>query len=77
MVVETKIELGQQIAEKIRLAISQNIVEFEGQYISVSVTIGVSQIHPEEKLDDCINRADNNLYLGKNDGRNKVITDIE
>jgi diguanylate cyclase (GGDEF)-like protein len=75
MIVETRIEQGQQIAEKIRLAIEKNIVEFRGQDICVSVTIGVSQILPEEKLDDCINRADKNLYLGKEDGRNKVIAD--
>jgi len=75
MIVETKIEQSQQIAEKIRLAIYQNIVEFEGQDIGVSVTIGVSQIHTTEKLDDCINRADKNLYLGKEHGRNKVIAD--
>lgn len=75
MIVKTKIEQGQKIAEKIRLAIEQNIVEYEGQDISVSVTIGVSQIHPGEKLDDCINRADKNLYLGKKDGRNKITAD--
>lgn len=75
MIVETQIEQGQQIAEKIRQAIYQNVIEFEGQDIRVSVTIGVSQIHLEEKLDDCINRADKNLYIGKKDGRNKVTTD--
>jgi diguanylate cyclase (GGDEF)-like protein len=75
MIVETKIEQAQQIAEKIRLGIYQNIVEFEGQDIRISVTIGVSQINPAEKLDDCINRADNNLYLGKKDGRNNVAAD--
>jgi diguanylate cyclase (GGDEF)-like protein len=77
MVVETKIEQGQQIAEKIRLAIHHNVVEYEGQDIGVSVTIGVSQVHPAEKLDDCINRADKNLYLGKKDGRNKITADTK
>jgi len=76
MIVETKIQQGQQVAEKIRLAIYQNIVEFEDQDIHVSVTIGVSQIHLKETLDDCINRADKNLYIGKNSGRNIVIADI-
>ena len=75
MIVETKIQQGQQIAEKIRLAIYQNIVEFEGQDIHVSVTIGVSQVIPTEKLDDCINRADKNLYTGKKSGRNIVVAD--
>jgi diguanylate cyclase (GGDEF)-like protein len=75
MMVETKIEQGQQIAEEIRWAIDQNIVKFKGQDIRISVTIGVSQILPAEKLDDCISRADKNLYLGKKDGRNKVIAD--
>jgi diguanylate cyclase (GGDEF)-like protein len=77
MVVETKIEQGQQIAEKIRLAIHHNVVEYEGQDIGVSVTIGVSQVHPAEKLDDCINRADKNLYLGKKGGRNKITADTK
>jgi len=76
MIVEASIEQGQRVAENIRSAINQNRVEFEGQDIQVTVTIGVSQIHPSEKLDACINRADKNLYLGKKDGRNKVITDI-
>jgi diguanylate cyclase (GGDEF)-like protein len=76
MIVEASIEQGQRVAENIRSAINQNRVEFEGQDIQVTVTIGVSQIHPSEKLDACINRADKNLYLGKEDGRNKVITDI-
>jgi PleD family two-component response regulator len=43
----------------------------------VSVTIGVSQVHHAEKLDDCINRADKNLYLGKKDGRNKITADTK
>jgi diguanylate cyclase (GGDEF)-like protein len=77
MIVETKIEQGQQIAEKIRLAIQQNIVKFEGLDIQVSVSVGVSQISLAEKLDDCINRADKNLYLGKKYGRNKVIADLQ
>jgi diguanylate cyclase (GGDEF)-like protein len=77
MIVETKLEQGQKIAEKIRLAIFQNMVDYEGQHISISVTIGVSQIHPAEKLDDCINRADKNLYLGKKDGRNKITADTQ
>lgn len=75
MIVETQIEQGQQIAEKIRQAIYQNIIEFEGQDIRVSVTVGVSQIHLDETLDDCINRADKNLYRGKKDGRNKTTSD--
>jgi diguanylate cyclase (GGDEF)-like protein len=77
MIVETKVEQGQQIAEKIRLAIQQNIFKFEGLDIQVSISVGVSQISLAEKLDDCINRADKNLYLGKKNGRNKVIADLQ
>jgi diguanylate cyclase (GGDEF)-like protein len=77
MIVETKVEQGQQIAEKIRLAIQQNIFKFEGLDIQISISVGVSQISLAEKLDDCINRADKNLYLGKKNGRNKVIADLQ
>ncbi|WP_166638800.1 ligand-binding sensor domain-containing protein [Paraglaciecola marina] len=75
MIVDTDTKQGAQIAEKIRLAVAKNIVEYEEQEICVSITIGVSQIYTGEELDACINRADKNLYLGKNDGRNRVVAD--
>lgn len=75
MIVNSDITQGTQIAEKIRLAVAKNIVEYEDQEICISITIGVSQINADETLDNCINRADQNLYTGKNNGRNKVIAD--
>ncbi|MEP2654109.1 MAG: diguanylate cyclase, partial [Paraglaciecola sp.] len=75
MIVNSDAKKGKKVAEKIRLAIADNIVKYEEQEIRISITIGVSQIYANEELDVCINRADKNLYLGKNKGRNIVISD--
>lgn len=73
LIVETDIDNGFQIAEKLRQTISKHTIEYEGTEINVSVTIGVSQIGIDDSLDECINRADENLYKGKKNGRNKVV----
>jgi diguanylate cyclase (GGDEF)-like protein len=75
LIVETNIEKALHIAEKIRFAIDQNVIEHENFEIQVSVTIGVSEIAPDDSLHECINRADENLYIGKRSGRNKVVAD--
>ncbi len=77
LIVETSLEQGKLVAEKIRSAVYENVVEFDNQEIRVSVTIGVSEIEPNENLDDCINRADQNLYLGKKTGRNTTMSKSE
>jgi len=39
----------------------------------ITVSIGVSQLQAKEKLSDFLNRADENLYIAKSKGKNRVI----
>ena len=39
------------------------------------VVILIRVVNPLSSLEECINRADENLYVGKNSGRNKVVPD--
>ncbi|MDC0603520.1 GGDEF domain-containing protein [Aliiglaciecola sp.] len=62
------------IAEKLRIEINQRKVEYDEETINVSFTIGVSEIKANQSLDDCIRVADENLYIGKRNGRNRTIS---
>lgn len=60
-------------AEKLRAAIKDEKVIFEGKTIPVSVSCGVAEIRlPGEPYLDTIKRADAALYSAKENGRNRV-----
>ena len=63
-------------AERIRNDIEQNpVCSFEEKNIFLTVSIGVTQIDPEEDntIDDMLKRADKALYAAKDKGRNNVV----
>ena len=66
---------GQLVAEKLREAIATNPIDDNGTSVSVSATLGLvaisEDIDSEEQLQQIADRA---LYLGKQKGRNCVIT---
>jgi diguanylate cyclase (GGDEF)-like protein len=77
---DTSREGGVVVAENIRAAIEAGRVpytDFEGVVCdtSVTVSIGVNSLvpGPELLIDEFIQRADKNLYIAKETGRNKVV----
>ena len=62
------------VAERIRSRIENNVVEFGGNQIKFTMTLGVSTYAPGYSLDALINQADENLYYGKEHGRNQVVS---
>ncbi|MFC4700898.1 diguanylate cyclase [Glaciecola siphonariae] len=67
------------IMEGVRLALEQNIIEFQGQQIACTVSIGLVAKVPEQ-LDDhktMLAHADNLLYRAKQQGRNLVVGEGE
>ena len=60
-------------AEKIRNTIEGLMIEYEGHYLSVTTSIGISQSHKtDNEFDDILFRADMALYKAKEDGRNRI-----
>jgi len=64
-----------RIAEKIRGRVAQLRVDANGQPVSLAVSVGVSQLHGDETIDQAIQRADTALYQAKNAGRDQVCAD--
>lgn len=73
IVSEEDISEGQEMLERLRRTIESNPVSFEGQEIKVTITIGAASRRTEQTIDQWVQEADNRLYYGKNNGKNRVI----
>ncbi|MCF8160962.1 MAG: sensor domain-containing diguanylate cyclase [Polaromonas sp.] len=60
------------IAEKIRERIAQAHLDVDEKTVAMEASVGVSQLRPDEALDQAIQRADGGLYQAKQGGRNQV-----
>lgn len=66
------ISLAEGRAEKLRIAIQQTSIDWEGQTIGVTISLGVTEIEPEDTLLSLKERADKALYKAKESGRDQV-----
>ena len=70
---ETPFEGGKIAAEKIRKKIENSDLKYNNDILSVTITFGVSIYNRVMDIDECIKKADQALYQGKNKGRNCVV----
>jgi len=64
---------AEEVAERIRQTIAKSTIDYQGQNISVTVSIGVAIIdEPDVRYEDLISHADIALYEAKNAGRNRI-----
>lgn len=59
--------------DELRFSLANMQVEAAGQFISLSISVGVAQLQQDEELTELINRADVALYDAKGGGRNQVV----
>lgn len=74
------VELGQAgfLAERMRAAIVELTVDFEGQRIPVTASMGVAQVTPRHaNYESLLAEADRLLYRAKENGRNQVWLALE
>ena len=70
---ETSIDEASIVGEKLRTATSRTEVQFGGESILLSVSIGIAEWSLSDKTgDSAISEADGALYRAKHDGRNCV-----
>ncbi|MDD2850855.1 MAG: diguanylate cyclase [Desulfuromonadaceae bacterium] len=70
---DTDLEQAFKLAERLRVTIAETNINAALQDISITVSIGVTQLQAEESIEAVISRADAALYQAKNGGRNRVI----
>ena len=74
MLMDCDIEQAKEIAERLCAKISKEKIYYSKRTILVSVSIGLSQLEPEdEDIDEVSLRADRALYQAKEQGRNQVV----
>lgn len=61
-----------QVAEKIRLLISERVKLEKAPELTVTASIGVAEFDLQESAEQLFSRADKALYRAKNNGRNQV-----
>lgn len=70
---ETELASGVLAAEKLRGLILTISIPVKGEAVRLTASLGVASYRSGEAIDDCIKRADDALYLAKNNGRNRVV----
>lgn len=73
---DTSVENAQALAERIRASVENTPANTGGKQIAVTISIGLSAIHPEDRNDQqALERADLALYAAKHSGRNRIRLD--
>jgi diguanylate cyclase (GGDEF)-like protein len=69
----SNVEVGRlaEVAERFRMLVEHSGFELDVP-IGVTVSIGSAEIRAEDDADSLVSRADRNLYLAKQTGRNRV-----
>ena len=66
-------EDARRTLDELRLSIAETDFLFDNRRIPVTITIGISSRQPDQSIDSWIQKTDDNLYLGKKSGKNKVV----
>jgi two-component system cell cycle response regulator len=66
------LEQGKSVAEKARLNVEESFSLDKGHELSVTVSLGLTQLKEKDTEDSLFQRADQALYKAKSNGRNRV-----
>lgn len=69
---ETALQEAMSIAERMRLSIAE-VGDTPQALTPVTITLGVAQWRSSETIQECIDRADEAMYIGKRAGRNRTM----
>ena len=71
---ETDTNQAFQVCERLRLNVARSILDFEGQPIPITVSLGISSLTGEnDTLEKILQRADQALYNAKQSGRDRTM----
>lgn len=70
----TKLEDAVVLAEKIRKQVEKHTIQYKGNAIKITLSIGVNEVASNVNIDQAINITDHSLYFAKKEGRNKTVS---
>ncbi len=62
------------LADNIRCNVENHKIIYDDKEIAITITIGIANYEKGDTIDSLIKRADDNLYYGKKNGKNCVIS---
>ena len=68
----TDLKKAVETAERLRKALESKPINTEGASFNLTISLGVSALKHGDSLDGLVYRADNALYIAKQEGRNQV-----
>lgn len=72
MLNRTDLEGAQLVANRFLALCRQNKPVFHNEQIGVSLSIGLTQTHENDNMDELLHRADSALYRAKKNGKNRL-----
>jgi diguanylate cyclase (GGDEF)-like protein len=69
-------ERGMAAAESLRAAVEESGREIDGRKIGLTVSIGLGDYRPGDRVETLLARADAALYRAKREGRNRIAADL-
>ncbi|TWT31327.1 Response regulator PleD [Posidoniimonas corsicana] len=73
----TSLHDAMALSERVRTEIEGGVLEHEGKNLKVTASIGVAQISQGDDAKRILRRADDALYISKDEGRNRGYVNIE
>ncbi|WP_274054727.1 GGDEF domain-containing protein [Thalassomonas haliotis] len=73
---QTNISHAQDFAAKLHKALEQQQMCYQEQVIEVTLSMGISELKPEQSIQEAISIADKYLYQAKQAGRNQTFPQI-
>lgn len=77
ILLQEDLDVAIQVAKRICKDVACNVVHCKNTDISVTLTLGISRYEQEKTIRSMIEEADQNLYYGKKNGKNQVVSLME
>ena len=69
----SQLDIAIRVAERIRQSVSDNIVQYNGESIRLTISQGIAVVESESDIMSLLNKADMALYQAKQQGRDCIV----
>ncbi len=75
ILIQGNLDIAAVVSERIRAMVEEETITYHEQQIPFTITFGVSTYVPGYRMEKLIQTADERLYVGKQSGKNMVVTE--